>query len=310
MVQIAERNLGGRGQDLQFNAQYGGVANRFSLKFTEPWLLEIPLSASVELYNWFRDYDEFDKKSTGGKLALGYPIWDYTRLYLSYAYDNAKVSNVDNNASVMIKDQEGRIISSTVSTTVKRDTRDHTFLTTRGSDNSLSVDFTGGVLGGDAEFIKYIFNSSWYHPLFWKFVGFLHGKVGYIQEIGDGLIPIYDRFFLGGINSLRAFNAGDVSPRDPDSGDRIGGNKMVLFNAEVLFPLAEDKGVRGVLFFDVGNAYDDGEDINLDNIKSNVGAGIRWHSPMGPLRLEWGYNLDPAPDDDTSNWQFSMGMYF
>jgi outer membrane protein insertion porin family len=307
--QIAERNLFGRGQDLSFQAMLGSTSNRYTLKFTEPWLFDIPLSATIESYNWSRDYNEFTKDSLGAKLSLSYPVWDYTRLYLSYTYDDAKVKDVTEGAATEIKDQEGTLITSSLSTTLRRDSRDHSFLTTRGSDNSLMVDYAGGVLGGNAGFIKTVLNSSWYFPLFWDCVGFLHGKTGYIGET-DGEVPIYERFYLGGINSIRSFGSGDVSPRDPVTGDRIGGNKMVLFNAEFLFPLIKQQGMRGVLFFDAGNAYDDGDNIDLGDLKYAVGYGIRWYSPMGPLRLEWGYNPDPDKGESKSKWQFSMGVFF
>ncbi len=307
--QVAERNLFGRGQSLQFQANLGSRSNRFTLKFTEPWLFDIPLSATTEIYNWSRDYDEFTKDSNGGKLSLSYPVWDYTRLYLSYTYDDADVSDVSSSAATEIQDQEGKLVTSALSSTLRRDSRDHTFLTTRGSDNSLMVDYAGGALSGDAGYIKTVFNSSWYFPLFWDCVGFLHGKTGYIGET-DGEVPIYERFYLGGINSIRSFDSGDVSPRDPEPGDRIGGNKMVLFNAEFLFPLVKEQGIRGVLFFDAGNSYDDGDNIDLNDLKYAVGYGIRWFSPMGPLRLEWGYNPSPDKGESKSKWQFSMGMFF
>ena len=308
-TQVAERNLFGRGQSLQFQAQLGSTSNRFTLKFTEPWLFDIPLSATTEIYNWSRDYDEFTKDSNGGKLSLSYPVWDYTRLHFSYTYDVADVKDVSASAATEIQDQEGTLVTSSVSSTLRRDSRDHTFLTTRGSDNSLMVDYAGGVLGGDSGYIKTVLNSSWYFPLFWKCVGFLHGKTGYIGET-DGEVPIYERFYLGGINSIRSFGSGDVSPRDPETGDRIGGNKMVLFNTEFLFPLVEQQGIRGVLFFDAGNAYDDADNIDLGDLKYAVGYGIRWYSPMGPLRLEWGYNPDPDKGENKSKWQFSMGVFF
>ncbi len=216
---------------------------------------------------------------------------------------------MSDDAATEIQDQEGTLVTSALCSTLRRDSRDHTFLTTRGSDNSLMVDYAGGALSGDAGYIKTVFNSSWYFPLFWDCVGFLHGKTGYIGET-DGEVPIFERFYLGGINSIRSFDSGDVSPRDPETGDRIGGNKMVLFNAEFLFPLVEQQGIRGVLFFDAGNAYDDGDNIDLNDLKYAVGYGIRWFSPMGPLRLEWGYNPSPDKGESKSKWQFSMGMFF
>jgi outer membrane protein insertion porin family len=312
MGQIAERNLGGRGQKLSFQGQLGQKSNRYSLTFVEPWLFDTPLSMSIEGYNWSRDYIDYRKTSTGATLGFSYPVWAYTRLYASYGYDDAKVSGVSEDASTFIKDQEGRIRTSMVSTTLRRDTRDHPFLTTKGSDNSVGVDYAGEFLGGDAAFYRTIANSSWYFPLVWKLVGFLHGKAGYVEELPGGILPIYDRFFLGGINSLRGYTTGKVGPRDPETGDYIGGNKMALFNAELLSPIVEAQGIRGVFFFDAGNAFDNGEPIKITDFKTDVGTGLRWSSPMGPLRLEVGFPLNPEDNKDRfqPKWQFSMGIFF
>jgi outer membrane protein insertion porin family len=308
--QIAERNLGGRGQRLAFQGQLGGRSSRFSLGFTEPWLFDTPLSMNVELYKWTQQYPDYDRDSYGGKLGFGYPVWAYTRLYLGYLYDHAKVSNVSEDASSAIEDQEGIIITSQVSTTLRRDTRDHAFLTTKGSDNALTSDYAGEILGGDAAYWRIVANSSWYFPLVWKLVGFLHGKAGYVDELPGGILPIYERFFLGGINSLRGYTSGKVGPRDPETGDYLGGNKMALFNAELLFPIVEDQGIRGVLFYDAGNAFNNGDPIKISEFQTDVGVGLRWYSPLGPLRLEWGYALNPKSYQDNYKWQFSMGIFF
>jgi outer membrane protein insertion porin family len=308
--QIAERNLGGRGQRLAFQGQIGGKSSRFSVGFTEPWLFDTPLSMNAELYKWSQEYTDYNKDSYGGRLGFSYPVWAYTRLYLGYLYDRAKVTNVDENASTFIQDQEGVIRTSQVSTTLRRDTRDHAFLTTKGSDNALTTDYAGGVLGGDAAYYRVVANSSWYFPLAWKLVGFLHGKTGYIEELPGGIVPIYERFFLGGINSLRGYGAGKVGPRDPETGDYLGGNKMALFNAELLFPIVEEQGIRGVVFYDAGNAFYNGDPIQITDFQTDVGAGLRWYSPLGPLRLEWGYALNPKSYQDNYKWQFSMGIFF
>ncbi|HYA01933.1 MAG TPA: outer membrane protein assembly factor BamA [Syntrophobacteria bacterium] len=312
MGQIAERNLGGRGQRLSFQGQLGQQSSRFGVTFTEPWLFDTPLAMSIELYNWQRDYTDYWKESWGGTFGLSYPVWASTRLYGSYTYDHAKVYNVADDAATVIKDQEGVIRTSMVSTTLRRDTKDHPFLTTRGSDNSVSLDYAGGVLGGDAAYYKTIVNSSWYFPLVWKLVGFLHGKAGYVDELPGGILPIYERFFLGGINSLRGYTTGKVGPRDPETGDYIGGNKMALFNAELLFPIVEEQGIRGVVFFDAGNAFNNGDPIKITDFRTDVGAGLRWYSPLGPMRLEVGFPLNPQDNNDQykAKWQFSMGIFF
>ena len=308
---ILERNLFGRGQYLALKASLGGETSRYSLSFTEPWLFDTPLSAGFDIYNWYREYNDFNKDATGGKLRISHPFGTWSRWHLAYVFENAKVSDVDEDASLIIKDQEGRQIKSSLMASIERDSTDHPFLPTRGSTATVAVEYSIPYLGSDSDFVSVVAGVGRYVPLWWKFVGFAHVKGGYIFELdADKPVPIYERFFLGGINSIRAFNWGDVGPKDPETGESIGGIKFGQVNVELLFPLAEKIGMRGVLFFDAGNAFDNGEDFRLEDFRTAAGAGVRWNSPMGPLRIEWGYNVDRKPGEDSSNWQFSMGAFF
>lgn len=308
---ILQRNLFGRGQYLALKAYLGGETSRYSLSFTEPWLFDTPLSAGFDIYDWYREYNDFNKDAMGGKLRISHPFGTWSRWHLAYVFENAKVSDVDEDAALIIKDQEGRQIKSSIMASVERDSTDHPFLPTRGSMHTVSLEYSIPYLGSDSDFVSLVAGAGRYFPLFWKFVGFAHVKGGYIFELdSDKPAPIYERFFLGGINSIRAFDWGDVGPKDPETGDSIGGIKFGQVNLELLFPLAEKIGMRGVLFFDAGNAFDDGEDFRIEDFRTAAGAGVRWNSPMGPLRIEWGYNLDRKPGEDSSNWQFSMGVFF
>ena len=147
-----------------------------------------------------------------------------------------------------------------------------------------------------------------------------------MAEVGGREIPIDERFYLGGIRTLRGFKSREVGPRvrrlgnsvDPVTGEilstgedfeYIGGTKDAYFNLEYLFPLVKDLGLKGVLFYDTGNAWSEDQDYFTD-MRSSVGAGIRWFSPLGPLRLEWGKNLDPKEDEAASQFEFSIGNFF
>ncbi len=130
-----------------------------------------------------------------------------------------------------------------------------------------------------------------------------------MKENSGGELPDYERFYLGGMNSLRGFDWRDVCPVDED-GNEIGGDKFVQFNVEMLFPLLKDAGLMGVVFFDTGNAYNDDEAIDLGNMRESIGYGIRWYSPMGPIRLEYGHILDPKEGEGTGQWEFTMGTAF
>ncbi len=311
MTSISQRNLFGRGQTLMLKASTGKRTTLFNLGFTEPWLFDIPLSAGFDLYNQERDYDTYDKKSTGGRLRFGYRITDYTRTSLYYGYEETNIEIEDEaEAAQEIKDMEGEFISSSVTGIVRRDSRDRVFNPTEGSDNSLSVEWAGGPFGGDIAFTKYVAESGWYFPLFWRTVGMLHGKAGFVTENRGGMLPVYERFFLGGMNSVRGFDWRDIGPEDPETGDKIGGDKMIQFNAEFLFPLIKDAGLMGLLFYDAGQAYNDDENFDLREVRESIGYGIRWYSPLGPMRLEYGYILDREPDEHKGRWEFAIGTLF
>ncbi len=311
MGQIAQRNLFGRGQRLSLDAQLGANTNRYNLGFFEPWLLDSRVSANINLYNWLRIWDQYTKNSLGGTVEFGYPLFEeFTRGFLSYTYDDANVTDIQAGAAQIIQDMAGRHQTSSVRLTLKRDSRDLLFNTTKGSVNSASVEYAGGPLGGTNFFTRYLASSGWYFPLFWETTFFANGKWGYITRNSGGDLPLYEKFYLGGINSVRGFKYYDISPTDPLTGQKIGGEQMVQFNFEYIFPLVQKAGIKGLVFFDAGNAYTKDESINFGELRKSVGVGIRWYSPMGPLRLEWGWNLDPKPGENTNNWDFSIGTFF
>ncbi len=309
MAAIAQRNLFGRGQVLQLKAQLGGKTTRYTLSFTEPWLFDIPLSAGVDLYDWQMDYDTYDKDSKGVGFRFSYPVFDFTRAYLSYAFDISNIKNIDEvYASNLVKDSKGENTKSSISTALRYDSRDRIFNPTKGSQHSISVQYAG--IGGEIGFTKYLAETGWYFPLFKETVGFLHARTGYVNRNSGKKLFDYDKFYLGGMNSLRGFDWRDVSPTD-ENGDKVGGNKFVQFNAEYIIPLIKKAGIVGVIFYDTGNVYGNGENIDLGNLRESAGYGFRWYSPLGPIRLENGYILDPKEGENRGGrWEFTMGTAF
>lgn len=312
MASVSERNLFGRGQYLETSVQTGGESNQFSVRFTEPWLFDIPLSASINAYKADRDYDDYDRESTGGGFRFGYPVFDYTRGYLGYAYDVSTIDNVSEIASPYIL--EGRNVESGISTSLVYDSRNKPFNPSNGSKHRITLQYTG--IGGNIGFTKITAEAGRYFPLFWGTVGFLHAEAGYVRRNSGKELPDYERFYLGGINSVRGFDWRAISPViEIDNGDggviitEIGGTEFVQFNVEYLVPIIEDSGLVGLLFFDAGNAWaDEGESIS--GLRESAGFGIRWFSPMGPLRLERGYILDRQPGEGSGRWEFSIGGGF
>ncbi len=311
---ISQKNLFGRGHILDVSGKWGDVTKMYSLGFTEPWLFDIPLSASIRLYDWEYEYDAYDKKSGGVSFRLGYPVFDYTRGYISFLYDKADIEIIEEEETPqsiidLVEDVGAEnIITKSITAELRYDSRNRVFNATNGSDHSIIVEYAG--FKGDIGFTKYTVNAGWYIPLFKDLTGFVHAKGGYVRENSNGKLPDYEGFFLGGMNSLRGFDWEDLAPKDED-GNEISGDKFVQFNIELLIPLFKEAGIVGVIFFDTGDVYDTDEDVDLGELRESAGFGFRWFSPVGPIRIEYGYILDPVVDQgEGGQWEFTMGGAF
>ncbi|GAB6097883.1 outer membrane protein assembly factor BamA [Desulfatiferula olefinivorans] len=320
---VAKRNLFGRDQTLNIQGEFGDNSNKYSMSFIEPWLFDIPLSAQIQFMNWEREYDYYDKQTLGGSLKFGYPVFDYTRLYVSYAYEINDISNIQLGADYTTYLLQGEYTTRSAGSTLHYDSRDRAYnaQATRGTDSALSVEYAGGPFGGDISFTKYKLTMSRYFPLISRFIGHLHGEGGYVRENSDGILPPYEKFFLGGMNSIRGFGWNDICLKEPytyigpdgpvtDYVD-VGGEKYVQFNVELLRPLFSTEGFLGLVFFDAGNVYAKDSHVDFDHLRRSWGFGIRWFSPIGPIRFERGYIIDPRPGEPSSGkWDFTMGGTF
>jgi outer membrane protein insertion porin family len=310
MGEISENNFLGRGDRLALSANVGGSSSRYNLGYTNPRLNDSQLSWGADLFDTEREYDDYTKDSQGGGLRIGYPLWEKWRMHGGYSYTDTTLSDVAENASFIIRNSVDLQVTSAVKVSLIRDSRDRLYSATKGSYNLLSAEFAGGPFAGDAEFTKLEGSTSWYFPLVWKTVFHVKGAAGQVFENETDKLPVYERFYLGGLNTVRGFDYGDISPIDPVTGERIGGDKMWYTNWEIIFPILEKQGLQGVVFFDAGNALNDEEDWTFDDYRKSTGLGLNWLSPMGPLRVVWGYNLDPLEDEDDSVWDFSVGGVF
>ncbi len=309
-AKISQNNFLGLGYRVGISADIGGKYSRYDIRFTNPCVLDTPLSAGLDVYNISKDYTDYTKVSKGGGLRFGYPISEYLFGFMGYRYERVKVENVSFHASSYIREQLGETTTSSLVVSLTRDTRDISYAPTKGSVVEGNIEFAGGPLGGKNYFIRAEFDARRYFPLMFGTVFMSRGRIGYIKPFGGKRLPIFERYFLGGIDTLRGYKDYAVGPKDPKTGDIIGGNKDIIFNFELIFPLIKEAGLRGVLFLDSGNAFKEGEGYDLTDLKYSIGAGIRWLSPFGPLRIEWGYNLNPGRRQGKSNWQFSMGGNF
>lgn len=313
--QIQEANLFGYGKRITLNAQIGGVTQLFFLNYQDPHLFDTDWTMDILVFRTDRRFRDFDRKSWGGSLSFGRRLWRNLSGTLTYRIENVRIGDVDNEARLIITNSD-RTISS-VGAALIWDSRNNFLDPSAGNLTRTDVEYAGGPFGGDTDFIKYGISSRQWFPLWWKTVFTIRGQYGIIDFSNNGNdLVVGERYFLGGPNSLRGYGFRRVGPRVPTAdGDFviIGGVQELLFSADYVFPIMPSVGLRGSLFFDMGNAFNDGQTPTLNpmDLKKDVGFGIRWISPLGPLRLEIGFPLgDRLPGEDAYEIQFTVGTLF
>jgi len=307
MGSVMERNLLGTGVHASFSGNVGSRTSLFDLTVTQPWLLDRPISLSGTLYNSKYDYTSYDEHAYGGKVTLARRFFDNTlTIGSTYGLSREKIDITQSNPSKYLKEQEGRHTESYITPFIERDTLDSSIFPTTGALSNVSVRVAG--LGGTEKYMKTVAFHSIYHKLFSSpLIAHVRGEVGYATGISGRHVPIQNRFFLGGIDTVRGFSEGKISPKD-EEGNYIGGEKEVVFNSELIFPLLIELNLYGVGFYDMGNCWRMTE--SLSSLRKGAGLGLRWISPLGPMRIEWGKNLSPKGDEKGSIWHFTMGMVF
>jgi outer membrane protein insertion porin family len=326
IAEVTQGNLGGRGQLLKFKTQVGGTRTLFVLSFMEPYLFDKPVYGKVDLYNQTQDYDGYKLKTNGIGLAVGKSYGEYVSSSLRYSYDSSLVTDytttidpttgANDTGNTSLNEQLNtygpRITTSALTWSLARDTRDFYLDPKTGSKNSVYVKYAGGPLGGNPNFVSGVADSAWYFPLFWDTVFMTRGRFGYVTSLIDKPVPIAERFFVGGPTTVRGYRYGSVGPVDAQL-NRLGGNRELIFNFEYNFPVVPAARLKGVLFYDIGKAFstDDQHDpISFSELRQSFGWGFWWLSPIGPLRFEWGYIVDRKPEDQPSQFEFSIGALF
>jgi len=331
-VRLSEINLLGRGWRLTLNADFGQIRRNFSLDLTEPYLFDTQITAGISLFNWRLLFSEFTRGGTGGSVRFFYPLTALgfndvlgfslldSRVGLEYRLEQAEITDVSSIASNPIRAEQGTYLTSSITPRFLRDTRSHPFDPTYGSLQDIGIEVAG--IGGESKFIKAEARGRWYYPFYksqtWgTFVASTGGTFGYGLGYGKYRdLPLFERYFPGGINSVRGFRILSLGPRNivhqeqPSQGFRresIGGSQQLIFNNEIIFPIVEALGLKGVTFFDAGNAFSAADGIDFGEMRLAAGGGIRWLSPIGPLRLEIGFPINPRVGDDRQAFMFSFG---
>ena len=304
-IDLAQRNFLGRGWEVAIRIRAGARTQQGTIGFTEPWLFDRPLSAGFDIYKSVRDYTDYKYDTTGLNLRLSHPFEEYWRWLLGYRLSRDDVSSISAFASPEILAQEGITVTSALSGSLTRDSRDVIAAPTKGAQTVLTLDFAG--LGGDAKFIKATALQTYFKSIWFDHIIGMRAEGGYGFGWANEPLPLFERFFLGGPNSIRSFKYHGLSPKD-DTGFKTGGTSEVLGNVEYIVPLPF--AFRVVAFFDIGQVFGFGTPFDITDLRKAAGGGIRWQSPFGPIRVDYGFNLDRRAGEAIGQFQFSVGSPF
>lgn len=322
-IQVSQNNFDlfnlptftGGGQQLSLRAEFGSVRKDYELTFTEPWIFGQPYLFGIDLYRLSRERSTdigygYDEERKGGDLRFGKEFNDFLRADLTYRLEDVDISNVSSDASADLKNEEGKNTISSLKLQLTQDTRDNAYNPTRGYVTVASVEGAGGVFSGDKDFVKYYGSSSWYFTQFERCLLELRLRAGLADTYGSSTtVPIYERFYAGGANTIRGYKERRVGPRDPNSNDPIGGNSMFIGNIEYTVPIVQY--IKVAVFYDGGNVWPKMKDFLSSDLKYGAGLGVRIKTPIGPVKLDYGYPLNPdSGESKNGRFHFNISRNF
>ncbi|MBD3271981.1 MAG: outer membrane protein assembly factor BamA [Elusimicrobia bacterium] len=325
-LQVSHINLFGTARRINLMWEFGERRQSYDLSFTEPWFMNRPVSLGLNVFDITRkrqfadDFSAYQERNRGGSVQLGPRLTDRLSLSFAYGFKQIRVFDVDSEWADRPDNDPLKITakttnSSSLTSSIAYDTRDNIFDPTRGHYGKLSVTVSGGPFGGDVHFYKPIMRGSYHITTFWKFVLSLSGRVGYVESFAPSNDEdiFFEKYYVGGGESIRGYDyRGEIGPPE-------GGKLMSVFNAEYGFPLVQEYKrtiLQFAIFADVGGAWRTADDLTLkigtplDYMKSGVGFGIRFKTPVFPIRLDWGYGLNHRPGEDLSQFYFTIGNVF
>ena len=319
-AQIAKNNFLGRGYNMSAQMELSSLRQRFTLSFVDPFFLDSEWTFGTSLYNRSIFQSSFSRLERGGRLTFGHYVGPRREAQVSLGYQLQDVQVRDISEALRPLFQRQGLVSSVVGD-ISWDRRDNRLFPTKGFYSSLFGEYAGGPLGGNTDFFRTYFNARGFYPLPLPLDPIFRANMtlGWIVPTTGEPIPIQERFRAGGINSVRGYRLNSLGPTQrvltsgdpaaPDTEFVIGGTQLGILNLEVEFPLIKAAGIRGVLFTDAGNAFAPEDGFDLTQLRYSYGFGFRWFSPIGPLRFEWGFPIDPRPGEKRQ-FEFTIGSFF
>lgn len=316
---VAQNNFRGLGQNINMNLSYSDRQQIYNVGFTEPYLFDTKWTAGADYYQTVSYFiRSFAYKKHGGDVRVGHPIFEYTRLFLTYRYEDNEVYEVINEG-IDPKVENGS--ASSLQASIIRDKRNNIFEPSNGYYASSSIEYTG--IGGTMRWMKGDVEGRYYKPIIGDLVLRSRLNVSQLFKTTQRDIPRIEKFSMGGARNMRGFNLEDIGPRrlarNKNTGQldvfNFGGLFSVLGTLELEHPLIKEAGLKWVLFYDTGNVFEKRIGYNDDYaLRANYGFGFRWFSPIGVLRFEFGFPINPKQNninkESSNQFNFDIGQLF
>jgi outer membrane protein insertion porin family len=308
VADITEGNVAGRGQLIRVRGQLGQRRSLGLVTLRDPYLRDSLTSGQIDIYRTQTNYVTYFEVKSGASATLGRWFSEYASGSFAFVLEALNYSNPQITAPEIILRQLGSQTTTGFRTSLARDSRDFYMDPRSGMRNAINLDYGTPYLGGTNNFVKLTLDTIKYWPLPYDLRHSIRGRFGAAEGLGGRPIPLTERYFVGGINTMRGFVFGRAGPVTP-SGSLIGASKELIFNYDLIFPISTEAKVNGVIFFDYGKGFDDNEPLSL-SLRSAAGLEGRWISPFGPLRVAIGQNLVPRTGERKTVFEFSVGSLF
>ncbi|HSY79791.1 MAG TPA: outer membrane protein assembly factor BamA, partial [Verrucomicrobiae bacterium] len=333
---LGNTNLFGGGESLIANAQVGFLFQDYSISYTEPWFLDIPLGVGLRLFDSKEFLLSFNQSQAGFTLTTTYPLTElgFKKLGpfslkditagVGYTFQSIGITGLNEFTTFQISRFHGYTQTSEITPTIRRFTVDNPTDPRTGTVTSLSMQFGG--LGGTNSFIKGVAHFRYFYPfLKSQTLGTFVVSQGVTFGIGTDLnsgtggeLPLYERFFPGGVGGpgdVRGYQLYSLGPQvtifsqngTPLSVQDVGGSKELLLSNEITFPILSGLGIRGVVFSDAGQSFLLKDSLDITKLQASVGIGVRWKSPFGPLAVDIAFPLNPRPADQSTVFEVGAG---
>ena len=314
MFEASYRNLFGTGRQTTLRVEGSSIEQKYSLGYKEPWVLGYPMDARINMVDQIENKRSFDRRTLGLSTGIDKSFSDYVKGSLMYQYEDIRLSDVSAEA-ILTPEDTGKVGVATINPSMTIDFRDDPFNPSRGTFSSIALREAARLIGSRPQFAKVNLQASLFYPPVKRVVVAFSARGGIAWNFGESKeVPIFERYFTGGRSTVRGYDQerlgipGKTILFDGTNWSPTGGNMMVVFNGEIRFPLY--KGLGMVAFVDSGNVWRKMEEFEMSEIRSTAGAGIRYDTPVGPLRLDVGCKLDREVGEEQCLTHFTLGHAF